>query len=183
MIRVPDRFRRLANGREGSQLMEFALVLPFLAVFVVGILDFGQAYNLRQKLSNATREGARFAASQNSGSNNLSTSDVAAIGAEVQAYLTNAKVTTCTMTATPSVSGFVYTFTSASAGCTGGNFLLVIDRNYTFLNGTNTVIGTHVTLTYPFTWSLGNVIKLMLPSSTLALPTKFSTDSIMQNIN
>jgi Flp pilus assembly protein TadG len=174
---------KLLKNSEGAQLVEFAFALPFLVVILVGILDFGQAYNLKQKLNNATREAARMAASQNSGVNNLTTSDVTAIASEVQSYLTNASVTKCTINTTPAVSGFVYTFTSGSAGCTGGNFQLIVDRSYTFLNGTTTVVGTHVTLTYPFTWTLGQVIGLILPSSTLALPGKFSTDSIIQNIN
>ncbi len=175
---------KLLKNSEGAQLLEFAFALPFLVVILVGILDFGQAYNLKQKLNNATREAARMAASQNSGINNLTTSDVTAIASEVQSYLTNASVTQCTInTASPAVSGFVYTYTSTTAGCTGGNFQLVIDRSYTFLNGTTTVVATHVTLTYPFTWTLGKVIGLILPSSTLALPGKFSTDSIIQNIN
>jgi hypothetical protein len=40
-----------------------------------------------------------------------------------------------------------------------------------------------VTLVYPFTWRIGNVMKLFLPSSSLTLPTTLSTDAIMQNLN
>ncbi len=47
----------------GSQLLEFAVALPLLVVFVVGIFDFGGAFNLKQKLNNIAREGARFASS------------------------------------------------------------------------------------------------------------------------
>ncbi len=172
--------RRLASGREGSQLLELALVLPLLLVVVVGILDFGEAYNLKQKLNNAAREGARFAVGENSGVN-LNTNDVTAIRDAVNNYLTNARVTQCAIATSPSVSGFVYTFNSSSGGC--GSFSLVIDRNYLITVGTAVAAGTHVTLTYPYTWSIGNVMKLFLPSSTLALPATISTDAIMQNIN
>ncbi|MFB3095383.1 MAG: TadE/TadG family type IV pilus assembly protein, partial [Candidatus Acidiferrales bacterium] len=41
--------------------MEFALMLPFLVVFTIAIFDFGAAYKLQQKLTNAVREGARIA--------------------------------------------------------------------------------------------------------------------------
>ena len=34
------------NEDSGSQIMEFALVLPLLVVFVVAIYDFGQAFNV-----------------------------------------------------------------------------------------------------------------------------------------
>jgi Flp pilus assembly protein TadG len=180
LCQIVGVMKRLASGQDGSQLLEVALVLPFLAVVVVGILDFGQAYNLKQKLNNAAREGARFAAGQNSGIN-LSTSDVTAVRDAVNNYLTNAGVTQCSIASSPTVSGYVYTFNSSSGGC--GSFSLVIDRNYLITVGTVTSAGTHVTLTYPYTWSLGNVIKLLLPGSTLSLPATLSTDAIMQNLN
>jgi len=173
--------RYLAYGRDGAQLLELALVLPLLAVVIVGVLDFGEAYNLKQKLNNAAREGARFAASQNGGSN-LSTSDVTAVRDAVNNYLTNARVTQCAIATSPSVAGTVYTFDSSSGGC--GAFSLVIDRNHLIAGGGGvTVSTTHVTLSYPFIWSLGNVIKLLLPGSTLSLPATLSTDAIMQNLN
>ena len=182
----PALIRSLWFSVEGSQMVEFALVLPFLLVFVVGILDFGQVYNLKQKLNNATREAARFAANENSGGNNLSVngvSDVSAIRDVVANYLTSAGVTQCTIGTSPTVSGgiFVYTFRSGSTGC--GGFSLVIDRGYVVAAGPPTVFGTHVTLTYPYTWSFGPLIRLLVPSSTLSLPVTISTDSVMQNIN
>ncbi len=187
--RLDNRDRRISRdlftNREGSQLLEFAFMLPFLLVFVVGILDFGGVYNLKQKLNNASREAARFAAGENSGGS-LSTSDVNAVRDVVSNYLTNASVTQCTISAAPSsVVGFVYTYNSASSGCTGSNFLLVIDRNYLITSGTTTVASTRVTLTYPYVWTLGKMIGFMLPSSTLnaALPTKISTEAVMQNLN
>ena len=176
--------RTIAVGRDGSQLFEFALVLPFLLVLVVGILDFGQVYNLKQKLNNAAREAVRFAANENSGGNNLSVngaSDTSAIRDVVANYLTNAGVAQCTIAAGPSVSGFVYTFNSSSTGC--GNFSLVIDRAYPITIGTTTAIGTRVTLSYPYTWSFGSIMGLFLPGSTLSLPASISTDAVMQNIN
>src|SRR5260370_12227021 len=45
-----------------SQIVEFALSLPLLVVFVVGIFDFTGALSLKQKLTNAAREAARVAA-------------------------------------------------------------------------------------------------------------------------
>jgi Flp pilus assembly protein TadG len=182
-LRFPKVLRRLLFDREGTQLLELALVLPFLAVMVVGILDFGQVYNLKQKLNNAAREAGRFAVGENSGANNLTTSDVTAVRDVVSSYLTSAGVTQCAIAAAPTVSGTIYTFTSNSAGCTGNKFSLVIDRGFIMTIGTTKVVGTHVTVTYPYTWSLGNVIGLILPGSTLSLPTTISTDTIMQNIN
>lgn len=182
--RVAGLARTIAFGRDGSQLFEFALVLPFLLVLVVGILDFGQVYNLKQKLNNAAREAARFAANENSGPNNLAVngaSDASAIRDVVANYLTNAGVTQCTIAASPTVSVFTYTFNSSGTGC--GNFSLVINRAYPITVGTTTAIGTRVTLSYPYTWSFGSIMQLLLPSSTLSLPASISTDAVMENIN
>jgi len=51
-------------GERGSSLAEFAIALPLLVVLVVGIFDFAAAFNLKQELNNAVREGAQFAARQ-----------------------------------------------------------------------------------------------------------------------
>jgi Flp pilus assembly protein TadG len=48
------------RGTEGVQIVEFAVVLPLLMVLLVGIFDFGNAFNLQQKLTSAADVGARF---------------------------------------------------------------------------------------------------------------------------
>src|SRR5262244_2365716 len=48
----------------GAQILEFALVLPLLMVFVVSIYDFGQAFNVKEKLNFAAKDGARLGAAQ-----------------------------------------------------------------------------------------------------------------------
>src|SRR5271170_114271 len=55
-------FRRLWADDRASQIVEFALSLPLLVLFVVGIFDFSGAISLKQKLTNAAREAARVAA-------------------------------------------------------------------------------------------------------------------------
>lgn len=51
------------NGRErGAALVEFALVVPLLAMFLFGIVQFGLAYDKKQSINSAAREGARAAA-------------------------------------------------------------------------------------------------------------------------
>ena len=56
---------RLLIGSEGAQIFELAVSLPLLALLFVGTYDVGQAFNVKQKLVAATREGARFAANPN----------------------------------------------------------------------------------------------------------------------
>ncbi|MFF0943875.1 TadE/TadG family type IV pilus assembly protein [Kocuria sp. CPCC 205300] len=44
--------------------MEFALVLPMLLVILLGIIEFGRAYNIQISLTHAARETARHMAVQ-----------------------------------------------------------------------------------------------------------------------
>lgn len=55
---------RIAGDR-GAAAIEFALVLPVLILLVVGLIEFGRAYNVLISLSNAAREGARTMAIEN----------------------------------------------------------------------------------------------------------------------
>lgn len=52
--------RRLGN-RRGQALVEFALLLPVLALLLMAILEFGRAWNAKQVLTDGAREGARLA--------------------------------------------------------------------------------------------------------------------------
>jgi hypothetical protein len=54
--------RTLAHQQAGQALVEFALVLPLLALFLFGMLDFGKAYNYWNDATHLTAEAARFAA-------------------------------------------------------------------------------------------------------------------------
>ena len=59
--------RRLASSTkqtEGSALVEFAIALPLLVVFIVGIYDFSGAFNQKQKIEQAAQEGAIVAGAQ-----------------------------------------------------------------------------------------------------------------------
>lgn len=50
------------QSEDAAQLAEFAITLPLLVVFVVGIFDFSGAFTLKQKLTNIARDAARAAA-------------------------------------------------------------------------------------------------------------------------
>jgi Flp pilus assembly protein TadG len=52
--------RRLASDI-GSQLVEFALVLPLLLMLIAGIAEFGFLFQSYEVTTNAAREGARLA--------------------------------------------------------------------------------------------------------------------------
>lgn len=53
--------RKLCKRRSGQALVEFALVVPIFLLLVIGVIEFGRAWNLQQTLTDAAREGARRA--------------------------------------------------------------------------------------------------------------------------
>lgn len=52
---------RRGDGDRGVALVEFAIALPLLAMFVFGIIDFGWAFSQNIDVRQAAREGARLA--------------------------------------------------------------------------------------------------------------------------
>lgn len=58
------RLSALIKGEHGAAILEFAVALPILVVFVVGIYDFSGAFNQKQKIAQAAQEGAILAAAQ-----------------------------------------------------------------------------------------------------------------------
>jgi TadE-like protein len=181
-------------GSDGAQLVEFAVALPLLAVFVVGIFDFGEAFNVKQKLSDAVRTGARLGASQST--NDLPTSlgdvknppSVLAVRDLVDSSLVGGKLNDCGLaTATltqDSTTLWKWTVTK-SCGTGAGTLTLTMERGYVVLAtiGGNTVkvLCTRVTLTYPYKWHFNSVITLLVPGSSYGATLPITTNAIMPN--
>lgn len=174
--------RKFCLSCEGSQLLEFALTAPLLFVMLIGIIDFGSAYNLKQKLSNAAREGARYGANQSSAVGDISSTQANAIDTVVSNYLTNSGVTQCAV-GSASGSNFNYTASSGSTGCS--SFSLQVNRNDHVVSNGTTYRATTVAISYPFSWGIGNLMKLFMKGSTLnsSLPATVSAYATVQNIN
>jgi hypothetical protein len=49
------------RGERGGVALEFAIILPVLMLLALGIIDFGHAWYMRHLMSDASREGARYA--------------------------------------------------------------------------------------------------------------------------
>ena len=49
------------HNEKGAELIEMAFVLLLFLVLMIGVFEFGRAYNIYQNITNAAREGARFA--------------------------------------------------------------------------------------------------------------------------
>ena len=173
----------------GSQLLEFAVALPLLVVFVVGIFDFGGAFNLKQMLNNIAREGARFAS-------NLPTNDLDALGTPqsvtairdlVVSHLQTARLNDCGLAGQAGVNGpaTTWTYSAAGGGCPAP-LVLTIERSYSFTTvvGANTfnVISTRVSLKYPYSWHFNKVIQLLVPGATYLGVTQINTDATVPNM-
>jgi Flp pilus assembly protein TadG len=57
--------RRTLREERGASAVEFALIVPLLIVLVLGIAEFGHAFQVQGTLSAAAREGVRAMALRN----------------------------------------------------------------------------------------------------------------------
>jgi Flp pilus assembly protein TadG len=74
----------------GATIVEAAIVLLMLITLVFAAFDFGRAYNVYQVMTNAAREGARYAVAPNAGTSTLPTQDQ--IKARVKQFMNSAYV-------------------------------------------------------------------------------------------
>lgn len=79
-------------NERGQALAEFALVLPLVLLFIAGIIEMGRAWNIKQAVTDAAREGARYAVVQDGSI--TSTDDVKA---KVEERLALASIETSTI--------------------------------------------------------------------------------------
>jgi Flp pilus assembly protein TadG len=73
--------------------VEFAIVAPVFFILVFGMIEYGRMVMVQQVLTNASREGARYAVIQ-------STNDTNAVETKVKDYLTSAKLNAAASTVT-----------------------------------------------------------------------------------
>lgn len=58
--RLINKLSRFAFGEEGSTLAEMAIMVPFLAVMLAGVSEFGRFFQTQTTLAKATRTAARY---------------------------------------------------------------------------------------------------------------------------
>lgn len=208
LIRSPHSRRRLANVAKGlwrddraAQLLEFAVALPLLVLFVVGIFDFSNAFTLKQKLTNVARDAARAAAADPSNDLHLPTSVPVSVSdafQDVDKYFIANNLNDCGASgAAPTVSGLTWTYT-ATTNCPTGGLIITINRGYYFPQlasatppsitctsqnpGVQTaMIGTCVSIQYAYAWRFGRVASLL--GSNQTLPNQISAAAVAMNEN
>jgi Flp pilus assembly protein TadG len=197
--------RRLCSDDHAAQIVELAVSLPLLLAFVVGIFDFSGAFTLKQKLTNAAREGARLAAAAPASdlgnpSNPVPDSVNLALRV-VDKYLEGVKINLCGLdpTAVPVQSGLTWTYAATGNGCPTGGLTIVINRGYVFPptgassptgctsqpagGGTVNVVGTCVNITYAYKWRFNSVITLLVSGATYAGISHLNTTAVAFNEN
>ena len=97
----------------GQSLVEFALVIPLFLVMLFGIIDIGRVIWANDALSNAAREGARFASV--TGSSLITPTSTKA---DIKTYTRNYAIAAGT-NVTVTVCYSAVQNSSATAGCTG----------------------------------------------------------------
>jgi Flp pilus assembly protein TadG len=176
---------QLSADVHGAQILELAVALPLLVVFVVGIYDFARAFNTKEKLNFAARDGSRFGSTQPT--NDLSQSaplSVAAIRDLVDADLLAAGINDCGLGPIAQTSALIWTATGTCAN--SSMFTLTIDRGFVVPptpTATQPVqqLSTHIDLQYPYQWQFSGVIRLLLPNATYAGTTVIDTDAFAAN--
>jgi Flp pilus assembly protein TadG len=197
-FRIPHRHRRalrllqdvplavLLKDEQGAALLEFAISLPLLMVFVVGIYDFSGAFNQKQKIEQAAQQAAIIAGSQ-------PTSDIAssegnppslqAVSTAVFNSLTASGVLAVGACMPPGTAagpaGFTWTYqiTGCNGGFPGDNLVITINRGSVSTVSTPAVVGTVVTVQYPYHWRFNSVIQLLFPGSTTYAATTLVKES------
>ena len=86
---------RATRDRRGQALAEFALVLPLVLLFIAGIIEMGRAWNIKQAVTDAAREGARYSVVQDPA---ITTEDD--VKTKIQERLALASIDTSTSTIT-----------------------------------------------------------------------------------
>ena len=195
-------FCQALREEQAAQIVEFALSLPLLIVFVVGIFDFSGAFTLRQKLTNIARDAARAAAIDpatdlTSPSNALPASVVDAFQI-VDNYLLANNINDCAISSNATPTGLTWVFSSTNGnGCVSPGLKITINRGYYYPatgaatpnvncvsqapGGQMAIISTCVSIQYAYPWRFGKVASLL--GAGAALPQQISGMAVALNEN
>ena len=182
-----------------AQIVEFAVSLPLLILFVVGIFDFSNAFTLKQKLTNIARDTARTAASEpTSDLRNampLSVSDAFYL---IDNYLKANNINDCGVKVSNGTLTSVLTWTFSVTATTSSpcGITIIVNRGYYFpvpvLNvppgadcaphpnaGPVQMVGTCVSVQYTYPWRFGQVASLL--GGNALLPSMVTAQAVNEN--
>lgn len=185
------------EANAGSAILEFAIVLPLLVVFVVGIYDFSAAFNQKQKIEQAAQEGAITAGAQpttditSAAITSTATAPASLVPVVTAIFnslagsgaLPNANSGSCTPPGIPTGTGLsaTYTIGGCAGGSSGDNLVITISRGWVSGSGSPVAIGTTVTIVYPYHWRFNRVIQTLIPGANYAPITPLTESATVQN--
>jgi Flp pilus assembly protein TadG len=187
------RLTALTRRTEGSAILEFAIVLPLLVVFVVGIYDFSGAFNQKQKIAQAAQQGAITAGAQATSDIDPSIANPDALQSVVavvfnslagSGILTLANQGTCKpiAAAVSPPSGLTWTYSISGCSGYGDTLTITIDRGWVPAGAISPVtVGTKVTVDYPYHWRFNSVIQLL--GGSFAAPPDIKESAAVHNQN
>jgi len=171
----------LLRGAQGAALLEFAISLPLLVVFVVGIYDFSGAFDQKQKIEQAAQEGAILAGAQ-------PTSDIASptapdsllpvVSAVYNSLAGSGVLQGCTLPAAATGTGLSSTY--KISGCPD-QLVITINRGTVVNSVSPAVVGTNVQVQYPYHWRFNSVIQLLIPGANYAATTQVTESATVHN--
>jgi len=175
---------------DAAALIEFAVSLPLLVVLVVGIFDFGGAFNLKQELNNAAREGAHFGAAQPTNDLGLAQPpSVNAVRYLVDSYLQTAHINDCGLglnSTTWALGGtnLDWHFSATGNGCSMTmDVIREVPSQVTIGGATVTMLCTTVQISYPYQWHFNNVIQLLVPGANYSYLGNIQSNATAVNMN
>ena len=180
----PGSSRPHLRGREGSQILEFAMVLPLFLVFALAAFDFGQVFALRDKLDNSAREGARLASEQTlftEVSNGPPSANTTAVAQSVFDYLLQAQVVRgCSLNGGKNSGAFAWTF---SAKKCADDLTITVERNVLVAMNGGEVSMSRITVSYPAHFLFFHtIIGLLAPGATYSSTFVLTPQAVMQNL-
>jgi hypothetical protein len=185
----------LLKDERGAALLEFAISLPLLVVFVVGIYDFSGAANQKQKIDQAAQEGAIVAGAQPMSdiqSSNLNPDSLQPVVVAIFNSLAASGILPnanggggCQMPppapAPPAALAWTYKILACSK-IPYSSDQLVITINRGWVSGTApAAVGTTVTVAFPYHWRFNSVIQLLVPGASYTAQTTLTESATVHN--
>jgi TadE-like protein len=197
-LRIHHRRTVSLKDERGSALLEFAVSLPLLVVFVVGIYDFSGASNQKQKIEQAAEEGAVLAGAQprsdvqQTAANQVSMQPVVVAifnSLAASGVLPNANTGGgCLMPPPAPSSAGPLAWTYKISGCSAypsDQLVITISRGWVCpppcAAGPPMALGTSVTVTYPYHWQFNSVVQLLVPGASYAAITQLTETATVHN--
>jgi len=182
------RMISLLRDVQGAALLEFAISLPLLVVFVVGIYDFSGAFNQKQKIEQAAQEGAIIAGAQpmsDIASSNGNPTSLQAVSTAVFNSLTGSGVLANGACSPPGTAsgpvGLTWIYKISGCDSAGDALVITINRGWVAGSGTPMPVGTVVTVAYPYHWRFNSVIQLLVPGASYAATTQLTESATVHN--